>query len=239
MAMPEDLVGRFIEYTVHMGGGSGTTDYGRVMTNEVVRSSVVVYNAGMVRTGAPWVFYYLKYVPGAVTVAPLQGRPVMTGPLSGCYIFRYSLNGPKLSHVGTAHSATDDATLAAKTAWGGVMADRAAINVTGSSPFHVWTGIDFQNGMVVKGGEAPITVGYYTDTASYAMLLSKVPQTHLPLAFKGKAILRVSAVRQMTMQSWDTIKRGPKFAGTAPPVPSRVGRAPIVPSRAGRRRLHH
>lgn len=222
-----------------MGGGTGTTDYGQVMTTETIRSSVVVYNAGLVQSGAPWVFYYLKYVPGAVTVAPLQGRPVMTGPLSGCYIFRYTQNTPKLAHVGTAHNALDAATLSAKTAWGGVMADRAVNSVTGSSPFHVWTGNDFQNAMIVKGGEPPITVGYYTDTGSYAMLLSKVPNTHLPTAFKGRAMLRVSSVKQMTMQTWDAIKRGPKFAGTASPIPSRAGRAPLVPSRVGRRRVHH
>jgi hypothetical protein len=238
MAMPEDLVGRYIEYKIDMGGGGGTTDYGQVLTTEIDRASVVVYNTGLVRIGAPWVFYYLKYVPGAVTVAPLQGRPVMTGPLSGCYIFRYTQNGSKLAHVGTAHTPTDAGTLAAKTAWGGVMADRAVNNVTGSSPFHCFTTVDFGNAMI-KGGQAPIIVGYYTDAASYAMLLSKVPTANLPLAYNGRALLRVSSVKQMTLQSWATIRRGPKFAGTAPPIPSRAGRSPLVPSRMGRRTLHH
>ena len=237
MAMPLDLVGRYIEYKIDMGGGGGTTDYGNVLTTEINRASVVIYNAGLVRIGAPWVFYYLKYVPGAVTVAPLQGRPVMTGPLSGCYIFRYTQNGSKLAHVGTSHTPTDPGTLAAKTAWGGVMADRAVNNVTGSSPFHCFTALDFQNAVI--SGLPPIIVAYYTDAASYAMLLSKVPTATLPLSYRGRALLRVSSVKQMTLQPWAAIRRGPKFAGTAPPIPSRVGRAPVVPSRVGRRSLHH
>lgn len=238
MTMPLDLVGRYIEYKIDMGGGVGTVDYGQVLTTKIDRASVVVYNTGLVRIGAPWVFYYLKYVPGAVTVAPLQGRPVMTGPLSGCYIFRYTQNGSKLAHVGTSHNATDPGTLAAKTAWGGVMADRAVNNVTGSSPFHCFTALDLSNAMI-KGGEVPIIVGYYTDAASYAMLFSKVPTANLPQSYRGRALLRVSSVKQMTLQGWASIRRGPKFAGTAPPIPSRVGRAPVVPSRVGRRTLHH
>lgn len=229
MPMPQDLAGRYIDYTIHMGGavGGATTDHGQVMTTQTIPASVNVYNSGLVRTGPPWTFTYLKYVPGAVTIAALGGG-VMTGPLSGCYIFRYTQNGQKVAHVGTAHSATDAGTIAAKTAWRALVAANNANNVTGSSPANCISFHDAQNavikGDVPQNSTTPIIVGYYTGIASYAMLLTPVPQTSLPVAFRGRRLLRVGAVKQMVMEPWGTIRNGPKFAQIPPAIPSRVGR---------------
>ena len=229
MAMPQDLVGRYVEYKIHMGGavGGATTDHGQVMTTQTIPAVVNVYNAGLVRTGPPWTFTYLKYVPGAVTVATLGGA-VMTGPLSGCYIFRYTQNGQKVAHVGTANSPTDAGTIAAKTAWRALVATPNVNNVTGSSPANCISFRDASNARIKAGrpqdAANPIIVGYYTGAASYAMLVTPVPQFNLPVAFKGRHLLRVGAVKQMIMEPWDTIRVGPKFARTAPAIPSRVGR---------------
>ena len=229
MAMPQDLVGRYIEYTIHMGGAVGGTanDHGQVMTTQTTPAMVNVYNSGLVRTGPPWTFTYLKYVPGAVTVAALGGG-VMTGPLSGCYIFRYAHNGQKVAHVGTAHNPTDAGTVAAKTAWRALVATPNVNNVTGSSPASCVSVDDARHARIKAGrpqdAGMPIVVGYYTGVASYAMLVTPVPQFNLPNAFNGRHLLRVGAVKQMVMEPWNTIRVGPKFVQTAPPIPSRVGR---------------
>jgi hypothetical protein len=181
MAMPYDLVGRYIDYTVDMGGGKAN---GQVLTNKTSNASVNVYNTGLVRTGPPWTFTYLKYVLGAVTVCPLT-RPVMTGPLSGCYIFRYTQNGPKLAHVGTAHTPTDDSTVQAKTAWRGLIANNTT-NITGSSPFNCLTQKDFTDSMF-KGSRVPVCVGYYAGGQGYAMTLTAV-QYHQMYTFPGRPI---------------------------------------------------
>ena len=232
MAMPQDLAGRYIEYRINMGAavGGATNDHGQVMTTQTIPAVVNVYNAGLVRTGPPWTFTYLKYVPGAVTVAALGGG-VMTGPLSGCYIFRYTQNGQKVAHVGTAHIPTDAGTIAAKTAWRALVAATNVNNVTGSSPANCISFHDASNAMIKadipQNAATPIIVGYYTGVASYAMLVTPVPQFNLPVAFRGRHMLRVGVVKQMTMEPWDTIRTGPKFAQTAPAVPSRVGRPPL------------
>lgn len=229
MPMPQDLVGRYIEYRINMGGavGGGTTDHGQVMTTQTIPAAVTVYNSGMVQTGPPWTFTYLKYVPGAVTVAALGGG-VMTGPLSGCYIFRYTQNGQKVAHVGTASSPVDVGTIAAKRAWRTLVAAANVNNITGSSPANCISYHDASNARIKAGrpqdAANAIIVGYYTGVASYAMLVTPVPQFNLPNAFKGRYLLRVGAVKQMIMEPWDTIRVGPKFAQTAPPIPSRVGR---------------
>lgn len=210
MAMPQDLVGRYIEYTIDMGGGAGAADHGKVITTQTTSATVNVYNAGLVRTGAPWTFTYLKYVPGAVTVATLGG-PVMTGPLSGCYIFKYTQGGQKVAHVGTANTAIDPGTVAAKTAWKTLVAAPTVSNVTGSSPFHSFSVIDFKNAMIEGSMHNPICVGYYAGGMSYAMLLSRVPAINLPPVNRGLKLLLVSSVKQMDMQSWATIQAGPKF----------------------------
>lgn len=205
MAMPYDLVGRYIEYTVDMGGGKAN---GQVLTNKTSNAHVNVYNSGLVRTGPPWTFTYLKYVLGAVTVCPLTGS-VMTGPLSGCYIFRYTQNGPKLAHVGTAHTPTDDSTVQAKTAWRGLIATNTT-NITGSSPFKCLTKKDFTDSMF-KSSRVPVCVGYYAGGQGYAMTLTAVPSTMLPTDKRGLKLLRVGVVKRMTMQSWADIQNTPKF----------------------------
>ena len=210
MAMPEDLVGRYVEYTVDMGGG---LDNGKVLANKTSNAIVKVYNSGLVRTGPTWNFTYLKYVLGAVTVCPLTG-PVMTGPLSGCYIFRYTKNGPKLAHVGTAHIPTDESTKAAKRAWRGLIATNTT-NITGSSPIDSIADDEFRNssikGLRPQDRKNPVCVGYYAGGQGYAMLLTEVPPTTLPLAKRGPKLLRVGAVNRMTMQPWTTIQNLAKF----------------------------
>lgn len=57
-------------------------------------------------TGAPWNIEFLWWYPGENTTCRLQ-RPVLTGPMSGCYLFRYVSGGPRIVHIGTCEVAQE------------------------------------------------------------------------------------------------------------------------------------
>lgn len=76
----------------------------------------------------------LYYVPGLTTYCGIAGTPVLTGFMSGCYLFRYRENGAlRAAHVGT-HDTNAEANKKAKDAWKSLIAQPHITDVFGYDP---------------------------------------------------------------------------------------------------------
>lgn len=76
----------------------------------------------------------LYYVPGLTTYCAIGGKPVLTGFMSGCYLFRYRDNGQwRAAHVGT-HDTQKEANDKAKAAWKSLIAQPNITDVFGYDP---------------------------------------------------------------------------------------------------------
>lgn len=65
----------------------------------------------------------LYYIPGLTTYCGLHGIPIITGYMTGCYLFRYRQNGElRVAHVGT-DDLKQDWSDKAKAAWKSIVAN--------------------------------------------------------------------------------------------------------------------
>lgn len=228
MAHPQDLVGRFIAYKLDQGVAipptrlAGMTVNG-VLTGRVTDASAPVYifhpgsagvgpapsiPAGWTNTNTNWSFAFLQYVAGAVTVASRQ-KSVLTGPMSGCFLFKYSDAGPeKVAHVGTANAADSAETKKVKESWRQVVGLRQVNNIAGASPYAVFSFEEITAAMLAPGC-IPMVAGYFDRSGpAYSILLSPVPTSMNPPA---TPMLKVSAIKPMPLTSWHTIRNFPAW----------------------------
>lgn len=85
-------------------------------------------------------FGWLEWRPGFVSEVATHGDDVLTGPMSGCWITRYTRNGVTcVGHVGTEHTHASVNSVAARTAWNNFRAGAVGA-VTGFNPFNDWNG---------------------------------------------------------------------------------------------------
>jgi len=212
MPYPQDLVGKFFRYT-------DFRDTGVINTPMTVKAdaatpcsaSVVSGGSGFKTDGAPWNFTFLRYAPGAVSVAPITGC-VLTGPMSGCYLIRYMDGGRQmLAHVGTYLGAGDPATKRAKHAWASLLARPTVRPELGADPFAEFSTSELTQafGKEKPGTLAPPQVmGCFTPSGAYALMIATVqPALQAPWT-----MTKVLAVKPMTLQQWSKISRTPKFA---------------------------
>lgn len=76
----------------------------------------------------------LYYVPGLTTYCGIRGVAVLTGFMSGCYLFRYRFKGElRAAHVGT-HDTNQEANDKAKAAWKALIAKPDVTDVVGYDP---------------------------------------------------------------------------------------------------------
>lgn len=151
---------------------------------------------------APWNITFLEYIPGEVTTARLQ-RPVLTGPMSGCYLFRYVVGGPRISHVGT-HDLGPDAPLSirAKNNWRAYITQRNATTIEGATPADYYSEGERRTQQIGKMGGVPQVYGLFDpDRTSYALLLAPIGTDITPRT----RMMKVCALKQMHLQPWSAI----------------------------------
>jgi len=160
----------------------------------------------MVAHSPTWNFTFLKYVAGAVTTAPLTG-PVLTGPMSGCYLCKYTRRGQQtLAHIGTANGENSRESIASKTAWKrfvtqpDVNALTGVSSVTGGNASDYFATSEFAAAMI--DGQIPQVMGYFDAGLAYAMMLAPLPAHKNSL---GRPMLKVVAIKPMTLQPWSSI----------------------------------
>jgi hypothetical protein len=86
-------------------------------------------------------FVWLEWMPGLVSEVQPNGRDVLTGPMSGCWIVTYLRGGVRyVGHIGTEDEPTSANTIKARTAWNNFVTTLAVGARDGFNPFRDWTG---------------------------------------------------------------------------------------------------
>jgi hypothetical protein len=213
MAYPQDLEGKYIDYRVDPGGAVPGLA-GTIKDDATTGARVAVYRSKISgppqpdqfeNMNRPWNFTFLKYSPGVVTTAGLQ-TAIMTGPMSGCYLFTYTKDGQqKLAHVGT-DTPGSERTVGAKKAWRELVTKLNG-EAMGVSPSDCFTLAECQAAMF-PGGYPPQIMGSF-ETRPYAILLAPVPAGMAPPTMRS--LLKVAKIKPMTLQPWSTIKNSANF----------------------------
>ena len=213
MPSAAELKGKYVAFKLDHGGATAEQqkqiDKGELVFNGPTTScSVKVYTAAsdagpFTATPVPWSFTFLKYIPGGITTTGLN-TAVMTGPLSGCFVFRYTEHQQqRMSHVGTAHEPTNPNTIAVKNAWKGLATTATGVAGAAAFPDVIKPG-DVQKAMG-KGG-IPQVVAYFAAGSAFAMILAPVGNT--PAGYMTK----IAEVREMKLLPWANVANLKQFA---------------------------
>ena len=146
------IVGRFLDILTPAQTNDGAAAAGFQRLNHAMlhinqsRRAHVLFGSKTSTVGAGHIakghrnYQWLEWRPGFVSEVPHFGIDVLTGPMSGCWITRYTRLGVAcVGHVGTVDSAAHADSVAARGAWNG-FAPGAAGAVTGFNPFNDWVG---------------------------------------------------------------------------------------------------
>jgi hypothetical protein len=231
VAYPEDLVGKYIRW--NRTGTALSTEEKKsdeyVLTGHSANLPVPVFNyfAGSPgKPGArgapsvpprpanfinltPWNISFLDYFPGKVTAVQSQ-FPVLTGPMSGCYLFRYQdQSSTWYAHVGTAE--TEEVSVQAKTKWK-IFAEtsRMATNIWGQSPLRFFDDQTLASAGLLAGGPPHIfglfQPGQDGNKGFYAVLVARIKS-----GAPEHGYVKVCAVKESYLQRWDVIKKTDAF----------------------------
>lgn len=199
MAHPRDFKGKYFNYRLDPGA---TVQPGTVLDRGIKNGATKVVTTHLranaaAPTGQVWNFRFLQYWAGAITRTKIN-QPVLTGPMSGCILCRYTKNGQAyLAHIGTAHTPTDPATIAVKTAWTTYMNAGGVSHIEGRKPTQVIPDLDVIPH--VTGGNVPQVWGYFTTTDAWALLIGQT------IGVGGARCNQIFTVRPMALLPWASI----------------------------------
>jgi hypothetical protein len=232
VAYPEDLVGKYIKLnrtgTALSAQEKSSDDY--VLTGHSANMTVPVFNY---RTGNPgnpggrgalpvpprpaqfvgmaaWNISFLDYFPGKVTAVQLSQYPVLTGPMSGCYLFRYQDQGSTwCSHVGTGE--TEEVTTQGKRNWKLYAQSQMATDIWGQSPYRFFDDTALGAAADIAEGRRPHIFGLFQPNQTgkegfYAVLLAPIKS-----GAPQHGYVKVCAVKGSYLQSWDVIEKTATF----------------------------
>ena len=224
MATPDDLAGRVIHFTVPTesaadktkltnGVLAGHTTPHALQLHNVIGSFGSHHGRQFKAAGTLWSFTWLKFVPGWITVAPLT-TPVLTGPMSGCYLFTFLDGGRQyVAHVGTSGKPDSDESTAVKRAWKAFITRLGVTNVAGADPCAA-----FGNDEIVrprgKMMTPPKVVGYFDGAGlGWAMTIGGVEANDRMNALPG--IARIELIKPMPLTRWTRVSLSERFKGLA------------------------
>lgn len=156
--------------------------------------------------GVPWNYDLLQYVPGLVTAMPLSTDGILTGWMSGCYLFRYIWRGTRyVAHVGTDVNSPEN-TRIAKQIWRDFVERQGPIDVVGCNVVRE-TPLDAlaacQSAML-----EPKVAGYFAPNGSARILTFG---KHI-LGTEGTGVYhKLVNVGMMPMTSWTALRNLPAF----------------------------
>lgn len=220
MGMPDDLAGKVIKYAVPArhpadtskvkdGVLTGHTESKALQPHDVIGSLGASSGRQFKTMPMLWNFTWLYYVPGWVTVAPLTS-PVLTGPMSGCYLFKYMEGGNQfIAHVGTEDEADHPASIAAKKAWKAFISRPEISNVMGADPSALIS-IEERTPLQGKMLRPPKVVGYFDGAGvAWVMVIGEVESIDRVSPMPGLAKIRT--VKPMPLAKWSTVALTKKF----------------------------
>lgn len=222
----EMMVGAFIDYWPALSEGPVREKFALISeaTQDVPASGSMsglsspghanVFSAGedgvFAANGETLDFDWLWYMPGQITHSQSL-RDVMTGPMSGCYLFRYIVTEQKVSmvnHVGTDSRPEHRNTKAVKALW-------RAYNDTGTisavKGFNPLAGVRAE--MTAPQEDIGLTRTQFRKcwalmTAAGGNYAIVVQRYDCPTAEGTTTLTRIEAVTPMTLESWEAIKGG-------------------------------
>jgi hypothetical protein len=220
MGLPEDLEGTVINFTVPAEAGADASKLqngvltGHTASHALPLQTMIGSLGGRTGrqfkpSGGIWNFTWLKFVPGWVTIAPLTA-PVLTGPMSGCYLFSY-MDGAQqyVAHVGTSAKPSSDESIAVKKAWRAFIGRPGVSNVTGADPFALFSNEEIlrPRGKLVPPSKV---VGYFDGAGvGWAMTIGQVTAANGLNPLPG--VSRVEMVKPMPLAKWSTVALTEKF----------------------------
>lgn len=218
MAYPNDLLGKAIQ-VMFTRKAVPAANPNLVLSQHAHDLAVTVYDYTPARPGVggappippkfttmnllPWQISFLEYVPGEVTTVRLQ-RPVLTGPMSGCYLFRYTVGASRIAHVGT-HDLGPASPLSvqAKDNWRAYVTQRNATNLLGVSPADLFSPTERASNQVGRMGGVPEIYGLFEPGGnSYALLMAPMGVDTSPTL---RNLYLVQGIRPMRLLQWSAI----------------------------------
>lgn len=154
--------------------------------------------------GKLWRYTFLPYYPGLVTCCEVHDQQVLTGWMSGCFLFRYHHNGKRYAaHVGT-HETDEAKSDTAKRIWKNFADSPGVTDVWGFSPLDSLTdevvASAYRSAMILK------VAGLWEP--------SGIMRTAVFGSQGGNmARLTLLSVINPGLRKWSEIRGGPKFAG--------------------------
>lgn len=144
----------------------------------------------------------LYYIPGLTTWCAVGGAPILTGYMSGCYLFRYKVAGQmRVAHVGTDDTKADWSKRA-KDAWKALAAG-GATEIMGYDPIN-----DISDDMMqraVGAGTNPQIIGAWEANGA-----ARVGMVVTDTANAGKRI--IVGFEHAPLRSWREIQNDVKMA---------------------------
>jgi hypothetical protein len=154
--------------------------------------------------GRLWQYTFLPYYPGLVTYCGLHDQQILTGWMSGCYIFRYVHKGKRhVAHVGT-HETDTMKSDTAKSLWK-AFADSADVSdVWGFTPLST-----VSDAMIADAYSKGINLKIAGLWEPNGIMRTVV------FGVQGNNADRVTLMGVINpgLQQWSTIRNNPKFAG--------------------------
>lgn len=162
------------------------------LKNQVLRSD----------SGKTITYTLLYFVPGLTTFCGLRyGTPVITGYMSGCYLFRYRRHGElRAAHVGT-HDNLKEWSDKAKDAWKSYASKDYITDIWGFDPLK-----DVSMKLLMEANKlgSPQVAGIWDHNGSSRIAVLANSQKHL-----GKKIL--VGIEPAPLRSWSAIRNDPKM----------------------------
>jgi hypothetical protein len=199
---PTTLVGQYVKYKIDPGQSAASKPGELVVkTGQTTVVNLAVGPDPKKPAGTAWQFTFLKYCAGEVTVCALAGG-VLTGPMSGCYLFRYTgaSGKPSVAHVGTDNTPDDPGTIRAKEIWNTVVAAKGH-NAVGDAPTKTISKDDIFKIAKENNNNMPILCGYFEGQNAWAVLF--VPALDGKTLIPG--VLKIALVRKMPLLQWSAV----------------------------------
>lgn len=155
-----NILGKSVNEPIHSNNGVGDI---RALWHRPQKQRVKGQRL-LATDGTSLTYTLLYYIPGLTTYCPHRRTPILTGYMSGCYLFRYRLHGQLyVAHVGT-HDTNQEFNDKAKSAWKTFVASQPVTDVMGFDPIN-----DVSDALLARAvavGAKPAIVGAWEQDGS-------------------------------------------------------------------------
>jgi hypothetical protein len=153
-------------------------------------------------TGKTLPYTLLYYIPGLTTYCGMRGTTIITGYMSGCYLFRYRYRGElRAAHVGT-HDTLKEWSDKAKDAWKAVANSAHATEIMGFDPLNDVSTRLLQQAHSMGGVQV---AGIWEANGAARIAVVANARAHA-----GKKVL--VGIEPAPLRPWTTIRNEPKMA---------------------------